>query len=271
MVDGTSMAYYVFGNLYLIDVGGSYMGVVSSLNVETDTFLGLMARGERLLLVEYEDIEYEDYSYYRYYWNDYAYSVHAIDIRYDGALINSGTFSVPGIPVGASSDGTLVYTISQWWEYEDNLSEKTLNVVSLEGDVGTTVAVLDLTGKGVTVMGERAVVIEKITKVLEIDEFGNNVTANYTVLRTISLPDMLEVRRDILAGSFTPMGTGEDFIILRGSSQSGMTIMDLRPDAEETTFGYYKVRDHITAAHRQGDIVFLVQGTYGVTGLQLPS
>ncbi|MCK5413889.1 MAG: beta-propeller domain-containing protein [Thermoplasmata archaeon] len=271
MIDGTSMAYYVFGTLYLIDMGGTHMGVVSSLNVETDTFLGLMARGDRLLLVEYEDIQYDDYSYYRYYWNEYAYSVHAIDIRYDGALVNSGTFSVPGIPVGASSDGTLVYTISQWLVNEDNLSNKTLNVVSLEGDVGTTVAVLDLTGKGVTVMGDRAVVLEKITKVLGIDEFGNNTTADYTVLRTISLPDMLEVRRDILVGSFTPMGTGEDFIILRGSSQSGMTIMDLRPDAEDTTFGYYKVRDHITAAHRQGDIVFLVQGTYGVTGLQLPS
>ena len=274
MVDSTSMAYYIFGTLYLIDVGGTHRGVVSSLEVETATFLGLLVRGDRILLIEYEDTYsyLEDgYNYYRYYWNEYAYTVHTIEIRSDGYMTDSGTFSVPGIPVGASSDGTHVYTISQWWTYGDELSNKTLNVVSLDGDEATTMVVLDLTGKGVTVIGDRAVVIETVTKFLDIDEWGNNITVNYTVVRTLSLPDMSELRRDVLVGRFTPMGTGEDFIILRGSSQSGVTIMDLRSDAEETTFGYYKVRDHIVTAHRQGDIVFLVQGSYGVTGLQLPS
>ncbi|MCJ2541284.1 MAG: beta-propeller domain-containing protein [Candidatus Thermoplasmatota archaeon] len=273
MVDSTSMAYYIFGTLYLIDVGGTHMGVVTSLEVETATFLGLLVRGDRILLIEYEDTrrsQEDEYYYYRY-WNLYAYTVHTIDIRYDGAMTDSGTFSVPGIPVGASSDGTHVYTISQWWTNGDELSNKTLNVVSLDGDEATTMVVLDLTGKGVTVIGDTAVVIETVTKVLDIDEWGNNITANYTVIRTLSLPDMSELRRDVLVGRFTPMGTGEDFIILRGSSQSGVTIMDLRSDAEETTFAYYKVRDHLVTAHRQGDIVFLVQGSYGVTGLQLPS
>ena len=274
MVDGTSLAYYVFGTLYLIDVGGTGMGVVSSLTMDTETFLGLMVRGDRILLVDYERTTHDDeevYYYYRHYWDVYAYTVHSIDIRYDGVMTVIGSFSVPGIPVGASSDGGLVYTISQWWEYGDDLTDKTLNIVSLEGDAGTTVAVLDLTGKGVTVIGDQAVILEKVTRVLGIDELGNNITEDYTVIRTLSLPDMLELRRDVLLGSYTPMGTGEDFIILRGSGQSGMTIMDLRSDAEDTTFGYYKARDHFVSAHRQGDVVFLVQGAYGVTGLHLPS
>jgi hypothetical protein len=272
MVDGTRIAYYVFGTVYIIDVGlGTNMGVTSSLTVETDTFLGLMARGDNLLLVEYETIsrENEDYHPRYHYWNQFAYKVHSIDIRYDGSMTDLRTYSVPGIPVGASSDGGHVYTISQWWEDPWNLTEKTLNVVSLEGRLGTTVAVLDLTDKGVTVIGDRAVVVELVTRVVGVDDIGNNIYEEYTVVRTISLPEMEELRRDILFGRFTPIKTGDDFIILRGSGQSGVTIMDLRSESEDTTFAYFKVRDSITSAHRQDDIVFLVQGVYGVTGLQL--
>jgi hypothetical protein len=165
----------------------------------------------------------------------------------------------------------MVYTISYWHEDGVPLSHRTLNVVSLEGDVATTTVVLDLTGKGVTVVGDSAIIAESVNSTRPVDGSDEEITEHYTVLRTVSLPDLKDVRTDILVGNYTPIGVGEGFLLLRCSGQSGITVLDLREDAEGTTIGYYKVRDHFVKAHRQGDVVYLVQGVYGVIGLQLPS
>jgi len=274
MVSGSRIAYYVFGTLYIIDVSGTSISVISSLTIETDMFLGLLVREDRVLLIEYEttDVSTNDEWYYsRYYWETYSFTVRAIDIQYDGSLRDGGSYSVPGILVGASTDGRQVYTISQWWEGEEDLSNKTLNIVSLEDDEATTVAVYDLTGKGAIVMGDRAMIFERASRVCGVNENGTEMNESITVIRTLDLTDLKEVRRDYLVGDYTPKGNGEDFIILRGSDQSGLTIMDLRSEKDDTTFGYYKARDHLVSAYRQGDVIFLVQGIYGVTGLQLPS
>jgi hypothetical protein len=274
MIGDSSMAYYLFGTIYLLDVEGSNLGVISSLEVETETFLGLMARSDRILLVEY-DYHYNnnEIHYNRYYRGGFRYTVHSVDIRYDGVMTETDEHSVPGIPVGASDDGEKVYTISLWYDYEYGMdqSSRALNVVSLTGDDAITLMVLDLTGKGVTVIGDKAVVIETIMVNVTNEELGTNSSENYTVVRSISLEDLSELRRDVLVGRFTPRAVGDDFLMLHNPEQSGLTVLNLRSNADGPALGYYKVRDNIVSAHRQGDVIYLVQGMYGVSGFQLPA
>ncbi len=273
LLDGSRLAYYTMGRLYVLDLNDqAHILLQSNTAVELEGYIGLMAGGDTVYLVgyEYERVKYYygegtyDYTYHRY----YHYSLLPVDLTSDLYPTVGEQVQIPGAPKGVSADGEYVYTTCNWYGEGYDGTTATLNIVRMGDGVATTEHVLDITGKGVEVIGDQAY-ITQWGYISQESESGYQYADPYTIVRVLSLPHLEVSGNYVLMGTYTSLCPGDDFLLLMPSGENGLVVMDLSAEEGEAVFGLYDTRTTYLTCHRQGDRIFMVQGNYGVSTLNL--
>ncbi|WP_455391834.1 beta-propeller domain-containing protein [[Eubacterium] cellulosolvens] len=129
--------------LYIIDVSNPAEPVDISNVIITNTLRisGMHANGAFVYLTQYEDISSYDNSYkWRY---EIKYYITIVDLSIPAEPKVMGPINIPGTFLGASNDGSVVYTRTSEYDEEYNW-EQTLNILKMNEDTATLVNAIDL-------------------------------------------------------------------------------------------------------------------------------
>ena len=271
LVDGSRLVYHALGRLFIVDLDNDGRVALKHITmVDVEGYTGLMVGNKGVYVVgcEYDSVlsTVDNRNYYYYY---YSYSLTPVDMSGPGKPAVKSTVAIPGSPVGASSDGPHVYTTAHW--YGDNPTEYTytLNVVRLGNGKAITEHVVNIEGKTLEIVGDTAIIME-YGAIQETTDSGHEYSDPYTLVRVVDLPDLTVRGNYVLMGSYYLVDSGKGYVILQPSGQSGIMVVDLLADGDEPTFSQYEARTSCVTTYREGRMIYMVQGVYGVTALRLP-
>ncbi|NOQ54368.1 MAG: hypothetical protein GQ558_07180, partial [Thermoplasmata archaeon] len=129
--------------------------------------------------------------------------------------------------------------------------------------------VVNIEGKTLEIVGDTAIIME-YGAIQETTDSGHEYSDPYTLVRVVDLPDLTVRGNYVLMGSYYLVDSGKGYVILQPSGQSGIMVVDLLADGDEPTFSQYETRTSCVTTYREGRMIYMVQGVYGVTALRLP-
>jgi hypothetical protein len=282
MLDDGTIALYGDGKLFLVGVDGCRAPfLIEDIEVECDGFYGILPAGKDLYLVRYQD--HYEYAAYEYKSKVRVYRMRLTEFLVYPVRIN--TFvgpgqtewtKVPGVPQGASEDGSTIYTSSRWWfdtTFDANLYldaynfKDTLNVVRIQEGEATVVRAFDVSGKTFRVTGDTAVISEVVSQAYEQAD-GTEMSVYYTNVFIVDLKDCVLQETFQFVGYHNLLWVGSDLVILSDMTRTGLVIIDIA-EPEDAVVRSFKVRPWGYGLFRDGQKVFISQGKYGVQCLDL--
>jgi len=271
LVDGSRLVYYALGQLFTVDLDtDGRVALKHMTTVDVEGYIGLMAGNEGVYVVGYEynhvKTTLNNRNSYYYYYN---YNLTPVDMSGPGKPAVKSTVAIPGNPVGASSDGPYVYTTAHWYGSSPDEYTYTLNVIRLGNGKATTKHVVNIEGKTLKIVGDTAMLME-YGYIQETTDSGYEYNDPYTVVRVLDLPDLSVRGNYVLMGTYSYVDSGDGYVILRPSGQSGLMVVDLLAGGDEPTFSQYEARTTFVSTYRDGRMIYMVQGMYGVSALRLP-
>jgi hypothetical protein len=260
MLDGGVLAFYTNWRVHLIGALGDSSGRSSySIDVSPHDYYGLLAAGNDLYVV------YRDYEVvYAEGWgaSKYTYQVALVDVDAPNGPIVFERTDVPGLPMGTSEDGSLIFTASSWLSEEPDSWMQTLNVVSIEDGVGTIEWAIDMRHHEFRLMGDNAVISRIITYEVGYEDGG---IREFKATHAIHV-DLVKKRIKwvySIVGAAQLSYAAEDLVFMSRPGENEMMIIDLRDHAGSSIsrvplfwYGY--------GIERTGNIIHVPLGMKGV-------
>jgi hypothetical protein len=267
------LAVLVGGTVYTVDLSGP-LGprLASSLAIGTDYSSDVRAVGYCLYLTRYSCAIASDGQ------NSYMmtkYMLKRIDLSDPCSPLILPEVNIPGVPVGASSDGLILYTDSSWWLANDT-TVRTLNVVALSERFATILYAIEL-DPAATVSVENG--LAYITK---IDWTGGGHYAQgswayepyvYTSeVRAVSLSGHgrpVELGTMVLEGSYSRIIRAGSMALLIDSGSYNVLAVRGEEGAGVRIIGSYELNTYISSMCLSTHHAYIVQGSYGISDLLL--
>ena len=268
-----SLAVLVGGTVYAVDLSGP-LGprLASSVAVGTDYSSDVRAFGHCLYLTRYA---YEISSDGQDSYMMTRYMLKRIDLSDPRSPLILPEVNIPGVPVGVSNDGLILYTDSSWWLANDT-TVRTLNVVALSERFATILYAIEL-DPAATVSVENG--LAYITK---IDWTGGGHYAQgswayepyvYTSeVRAVSLSGHgrpVELGTMVLQGSYSRIIRAGSIALLVDSGSYNVIAVCGEAGAGLRILGSYELNTYISSMCLSTDHAYIVQGSYGVSDLLL--
>ena len=272
LVDGSRLVYHALGRLFTVDLDPDGRVALKYITmVEVDGYTGLMVGDDGVYVVgsdyhtERSTVNNRNYNYYYY-----KYNLTPVDMSEPGKPVVKSTVAIPGTPVGASSDGPFVYTTAHWYGDNPNEYTYTLNVVRLGNGEAITEHVVNIEGKTVEIVDDIAILME-YGSIQETTDSGHTYYDQYTIVRVLDLPNLAVRGNYVLMGTYSHIDSGDGYVLLRPNDQSGVVVVDLWAGSAGPTFNHFEARTSYVNTYRDANMIYMVQGVYGVTSLRLPT
>jgi hypothetical protein len=272
LLDSGTLAIYGGGTLHLIDLDfGLALSPISTVPVELDVtidgFVGIVPAGEGLYLV--------GYSHTHMVTSDggrrclIRYPVIHVGLEGTGTPSVGDPVLMPGMALGASADGSRVYTTCSWRLADGNAPLETLNVVQVEGGEAVIVGALDITGTtGCMVTDDAAVVTKVISENLLTLDGHDAHLAQRTAVYVVDLTTCLVRTGYVVDGAYEVFYAGTGIALLRSWEKAEILVIDLERDDGPVVSIVSQSRE-IVAVRRCGDTVQLVRGRYGLLSVDM--
>ena len=249
------IALYAEQQLFLVGVDGPSGPVLhSSLEVNCGEFFGLMPTGGRLYLVGVS----------KYYESRWFYHYRLYPVTLPGLAepdIGEG-IAIPGIPVGSSSDGSRVYTVSRWYLFNRYEFEQTLNVLWIEGGIATLLHAIDVKSMYVNVDGDIANIIMVVRAVGNTQD-GIQTWTYYSRVDVVDLWAYVSIQSYWVVEAYYPIYMGQGLIMYKRSGLTGILVMEVGVGTVETA-RHSDIPFGGLVASRDDDCIHIVQYKYGV-------
>lgn len=258
MLEGGVIAIYIGEKLYLTGVGPhrAYQGTFS-LRVECWNFYGLLPAGRDVLLISATpQVEtFDGLSKTMTCFKVIRVRTQDLGTQRVGRMVR-----VPGLPLGCSEDGSLLYTASTWYLPDTAQPRTVLSVVRLGDEAASVLWAVDVTDLDVAVSGDRALVALP----LDLSSEGRP----RTLLYVLDLAGQRIEWTQVVDG-MTAILTAEDGVaILKRDGEAGLLLVDL---LAPSSTGVVPVSAQSTGngLHRSGPVLHLVQGRHGIVEVDL--
>jgi len=217
MLDNGVIAIYIGEKLYLTGVGPhrAYQGTIG-LRVECWNFYGLLPAGRDVLLISATpQVEtFDGVSKTMTCFKVIRVRTQDLGTQKVGRMVR-----VPGLPLGASGDGQLLYTASTWY-LPDTLEPRTvLSVVRLGDESASVVWAVDVTGMDVALSGDRALVA------MPVDWAAGENTK--TLLHVLDLACQRIVWTQVVDGMAAILTAEDGVALMKRDREAGLLLVDL--------------------------------------------
>lgn len=238
---------------------------------------GLQARGSTLYLSEYRRFKRAGNWRARYY-------LRRVDVSDPKAPVALAPVNIPGYFVGASPDGSHVYTAESWWDSSSQRSKSRLYALELVDDRAYLRGWTDLEGsfgsmqQDGTTLWTSAYWNENTSgqddddsSVSSSDDYGAWV--NHSQLVSISFADpaapVVSGRAELPVswGWLLKVENGRAFF----SGGPGLFTYDVRDSAKPFFEGFHRTQNSIQDVVTKGDKAWLPSGYFGVQSIDLPA
>ena len=268
LVGSDTLVFVASENIYTVNLHYPTFPYPASITPFASlTVVDVRVSGNTLYITDYEDLDLEvdDGNYGRL----GEYNLHRFDLSRPWSPVVERTVNIPGTPVGISWNGEFIYTQSTWWFGDDRGRVQTLNVVRLGQGVATLVSALELAGyESVTVADDRAF-IQRISRVEAAVAQGGRYVSTLEVIELLRPGGPVPTDTVVLPDSSARIRIVDGYVILTANRGYGIWAYRVDLEGELRNVGYFVVNNQIDQLYVHGTQLMLVQGSYGVSVLEL--
>ena len=264
MLDGGLIAICTGNRVWFVDVGPlTSLRPVTSIKIPYDEYYGLLPFQNGVYLVDYNNrvtaIEHEIVSF------DET-KLTPVSFYAIGGLTVDKPCRVPGIPMGVSSDGTRVYTLSLWYQENTGRWLDVLAVLDMTGGRATVAIAIDITDRDVRLAGDMAFITENVQD-RYVNDDGYLEYTYETHLFSLDLASRSSSHW-FFSGSYNICFAGDDLLILHETSSDDLTVIDFRKSLG-VSVRIVRMGPDGHAVVRHGDTLEFAEGKYGIRTVPL--
>jgi hypothetical protein len=264
MLDGGLIAICTGNRVWCVDVGPlTSLRPVTSIKIPYDEYIGLLPFQHGVYLVDY-NIRVTAFEHGTKTFDETKLTL--VSFYTLGGPTVDKTCRVPGIPMGVSSDGTRVYTLSLWYQVSTGRWLDVLAVLDMMGGRATVAIAIDITDRDVRLAGDMAFITE-IVQDQYVNEDGYLEYKYETHLFSLDLASRFSSYW-FLSERYNICFAGDDLLILHESSGDDLVVIDFRKSLG-VSVRIIPMGPDGHAVVRHGDTLEFAEGKYGIRTVPL--